>query len=488
MVTPVELVVVAVYYLVLLLLIVYALHRLHLVRLLRRLGNRPAVEGFEPGGLWPAVAVQLPLYNEPNVAGRLIDAAAAFDYPGALEIQVLDDSTDCTPIIVAERLAAARARGVKINHIRRGSRSGYKAGALSAGLYRTDAEILVIFDADFLPPPDVLTRLVAPFRDPDVGMVQARWGHLNRHQSALTRAQGLYLDGHFGVESAARYLDGRFFNFNGTAGAWRRQAILDAGGWSAETLTEDLDLSYRAQLAGWKFVFLPELEVPAELPSTLSGFHGQQHRWARGSIQTARKVLPRIAASRLPFKIKLEAFFHLTGNLAYLLTLILALLLVPTIEIRYREHWFSFALTDLMLLAVSSGSLILFCLEGQKRIGRPLRWLEVAGLVPIGIGISVNNAIAVLEGLMLSGGEFRRTPKRGMISRLRIESPPPRLPLAEALLTLFFAFAVAVFFSIGRWAALPFLLLFLGGFGYSLLLSLLEWNAFLIERVSQTHS
>lgn len=480
MATPAEFLVVAVYYLALLLLIVYALHRLHLVRLLRCLGNRPAAGCSDAS--WPAVAVQLPLYNEPSVAGRLVDAAAALDYPGSLEIQVLDDSTDGTPAIVEERLAAARARGVKISHIRRGSREGYKAGALSRGLETTDAEILVIFDADFLPPPDVVTQMVSPFRDREVGMVQARWGHLNREQSALTRVQALYLDAHFGVESAARYLDQRFFNFNGTAGAWRRQAILDAGGWSAETLTEDLDLSYRAQLAGWKFVFLPELEVPAELPSTLSGFHGQQHRWARGSIQTARKILPRITAAPLSFKIKAEAFFHLTGNVAYLLTLILALLLVPTLEIRYRDHWVPFALIDLMLLTISSASLILFCLEGQKRAGRLLRWVEVASVVPIGIGTCVNNSIAVLEGVLLRGGEFRRTPKQGIASRSRIDSRPPRLPLGEALLVMFFVSAVVVFLSAGRLAALPFLLLFAGGFSYTLLLSLLEWAEFFSAR------
>jgi cellulose synthase/poly-beta-1,6-N-acetylglucosamine synthase-like glycosyltransferase len=478
MVTRTELAVVAIYYAVMLLLIVYALHRLHLVRLLRRLGNPSPACFAETGERWPAVAVQLPLYNEPNVAARLIDAAAALEYDGRLEIQVLDDSTDGTSTIVRDRLAAARVRGVKASHVRRATRDGYKAGALAEGLARTDAEILVIFDADFLPAPQVLKRIVAAFRDPAVGMVQARWGHLNRHESTLTRVQALYLDGHFGVESAARYLDGRFFNFNGTAGAWRKQAILDAGGWSAATLTEDLDLSYRAQLAGWKFVFLPGVEVPAELPSTLSGFEGQQHRWARGSIQTARAILGAVAAARLPFKIKLEAFFHLTSNVAYLLMLLLALLLVPAMEIRYRSGWAPFALVDLLVLALSSWSLIAFCMEGQRRVGRLPRWLDIACLVPLGIGISVNNATAVLEGLWLRGGEFRRTPKRGMGSHRDADSRPPRFPLAEIALTLFFVSAAAIFLATGRWMGLPFLLLFLGGYGYAVFLSAREWRVY----------
>ncbi|HXG58947.1 MAG TPA: glycosyltransferase, partial [Thermoanaerobaculia bacterium] len=280
-------------------------------------------------GFFPPVTVQLPLYNEPNVAARLIDAVAALDYPGPLDIQVLDDSTDATTEIVAGRVAYHRARGIAIEHVRRNSREGYKAGALAYGMSRSRAELFAIFDADFVPPPDLLLRMVPHFADPRTGMVQARWTHINREQSLLTRVQAIYLDGHFAIESAARHLAGRFFNFNGTAGIWRRRAIEEAGGWSPATLTEDLDLSYRAQLAGWRFVFLPHVEVAAELPATFSGFQEQQHRWAKGSIQTARRILPRIARATLPMATKIEAWFHLTSNTAYLLTSIVALLVVP---------------------------------------------------------------------------------------------------------------------------------------------------------------
>src|SRR6266446_495278 len=348
------------YYLALGILAIYSVHRLYLVRLRRTLdGPRPTPL---PPEAWPSVTVQLPLFNEPNVAARLINAVASIDYPGRLDIQVLDDSTDRTSAVAATGMAAWQARGVAISHIQRGSREGYKAGALAYGMARSDSQFFAVFDADFVPPSDVLTKMVPHFgmASDRVGMVQARWAHLNREHSLLTRAQAIYLDAHFAVESAARNLSGRFFNFNGTAGIWRREAIDDAGGWSASTLTEDLDLSYRAQLAGWKFVFLPDVEVPAELPAALSGFQEQQHRWAKGSIQTALKVLPRIVRSDLPLRVKSEAFFHLTNNTAYLLSLVVALLMVPAIVIRQRLGITWTLLVDLVLFAASTGSVMLF--------------------------------------------------------------------------------------------------------------------------------
>lgn len=287
------------YYSILLLLTVYGLHRFHLVRLQRRL-RRDRVEAPVPCACLrkPHVAVQLPFYNEPNVVARLIEAASRIEYDGLLTIQVLDDSIDQTSAIAAKIVAELRLRGVNIDHIRRTNREGFKAGALAAGMALTDAELFAVFDADFVPPAGILRDMIPYFCDEKVGMVQARWGHLNRDRSILTRIQAIYLDGHFAIESAARFLDDRFFNFNGTAGIWRRQAIETAGGWSASTLTEDLDLSYRAQLKGWKFIFLPDTEVPAELPASISGFQDQQHRWAKGSIQTARKLLPDILGSQ----------------------------------------------------------------------------------------------------------------------------------------------------------------------------------------------
>jgi len=380
-------------------------------------------------------------------------------------VQVLDDSTDETPSIVAERVAHWRARGVRVAHIRRTSRDGYKAGALAHGLRISDAELFAVFDADFVPAPDTLIRMVPHLRD-EVGMVQARWTHLNRTRSMLTRVQALYLDGHFAIESAARHFGGRFFNFNGTAGIWRREAIEDAGGWSASTLTEDLDLSYRAQMAGWTFVFLPDVEVPAELPAALSGFQEQQHRWAKGSVQTARNILPAIARGDFTAKVKAEAFFHLTGNAAYVLSLIVALLMVPAILIRQRLGiaW-TFSI-DALIFFSSTCSVLLFYIEGQRFANQPRPSLkELIAVLPIGVGISIRNSAAVLEGLFEKGGHFRRTPKRGEAARETFERPP-RFPLPEALLAAFFTLATATLIAAHQWVSLPFVLLFLGGYGY----------------------
>ncbi|HEU4888650.1 MAG TPA: glycosyltransferase, partial [Thermoanaerobaculia bacterium] len=344
------------YYVVLSVLAVYSIHRLHLVRLRRRTPPPTRVTAT----VYPPLTVQLPLYNEPNVALRLIDAVARLDYPGALDIQVLDDSTDETSSIVAGAVARIAANGTSIAHIRRASRDGFKAGALAHGMRLSTSELFAVFDADFVPPRDLLLRMVPYFADAGVGMVQARWTHLNRDESLLTRVQALFLDAHFAVESAARNFGGRFFNFNGTAGIWRRAAIEEAGGWSSSTLTEDLDLSYRAQLAGWEFVFLNDVEVPAELPAALSGFQDQQHRWAKGSIQTARKLLGTIVGSGLGRRVKSEAVFHLTNNSAYLFTVLLALLIVPSMLVRYRNGLAWMFAIDVPLFVASTGSVLLF--------------------------------------------------------------------------------------------------------------------------------
>ena len=420
-----------------------------------------------PGTSWPSLTIQLPLFNEPNVVERLIEAAANVEYPGRLDIQVLDDSTDETPAIAARVIERLARRGVRVAHLRRDSREGYKAGALAYGMAASTSELFAVFDADFVPPSDVLLRMVPSFGDAGVGMVQARWTHLNRGESLLTRVQAIFLDAHFAVESAARNLGRRFFNFNGTAGIWRRTAIEQAGGWSSSTLTEDLDLSYRAQLAGWRFVFLNDVEVPAELPGTMAGFQDQQHRWTKGSIQTARKLLGSILRSDSPFAVKAEAFFHLTNNSAYLLSVALALLLVPSMLIRHRLGLMATFGADFVLFAVSSGSVLVFYREGQRWAGRgmpPLR--ELLAVMPVGVGMSVRNAVAVLEGLFQSGGHFVRTPKRGGEPRLPQRPGRWRLPLLELALATFFAAAMAVFAMDGIWLAVPFLALFASGYGY----------------------
>jgi len=451
------------YYLALGALAFYGVHRFYLVRLRRR---HSAASG-EPPRLerWPSLCVQLPLFNEPNVAARLINAIAALEYPGAMQIQVLDDSTDATPAIVAERVAHWRARGIEIVHVRRDDRSGFKAGALAHGLALSNAELFAIFDADFVPAPDTLVRMVPHFADAGVGMVQARWTHLNRRASMLTRVQALYLDGHFAIESAARHASGCFFNFNGTAGIWRREAIETAGGWSASTLTEDLDLSYRAQMAGWRFVFLPDVEVPAELPAALSGFQDQQHRWTKGSVQTARNILPRLLRGGFTRQVKREAFFHLTNNSAYLLTLIVALLLVPAIVIRQRIGIGWTLLIDASIFLSSSCSVILFYFEGQRFARQPRPSLtEMLAVLPIGIGISLRNAAAVIEGLVEHGGDFVRTPKQGDTKR-RVVSRSG-FPVGETVLAIFFTATLSALCISGQWSSLPFVLLFLAGFGF----------------------
>jgi cellulose synthase/poly-beta-1,6-N-acetylglucosamine synthase-like glycosyltransferase len=465
-----EAVILTLYYLVLSVLAIYSIHRFYLVRLRRRTPEPARVVA----NVFPPLTIQLPLYNEPNVAARLLDAVAAIEYPGALDVQVLDDSTDATTEIVAGRVLAMRGRGIRVEHVRRGSRDGFKAGALAEGMRRSEAALFAVFDADFVPPPDVLLKMVPYFADARVGMVQARWTHINRDASMLTRVQALFLDAHFAIESAARNFGGRFFNFNGTAGVWRREAIAEAGGWSSSTLTEDLDLSYRAQLAGWQFVFLPDVEVPAELPAALSGFQQQQHRWTKGSIQTARKLLPSILRGRLHRTIKAEAVFHLTNNTAYLLSVLLALLSVPSMIIRYR-HDLGWSFTaDFFLFAASTGSVLLFYREGQTWAGRPEpRWRELLAVLPVGIGMSIRNAAAVLEGLVQTGGDFLRTPKEGD-SRRRVSDGRPRMPWIELALTILFAAVVAAFAATRHWVSLPFLTLFVTGYGYVAFFALKE--------------
>src|SRR5262252_3850953 len=317
--TPVETFTLASYFFVLIILAVYGWHRYYLVYLYMR--NRDKEPKAQPPlDPLPVVTIQLPLYNEMYVADRLIDAVAAIEYPRELlEIQVLDDSTDETRSISELAVRRLAAQGIDIKYYHRTDRRGFKAGALEAGPKVARGEFVAIFDADFIPTADFLTQLMPHFRDAHVGMVQARWGHINQDYSLLTKIQAILLDGHFVLEHGGRHRGGRFFNFNGTAGIWRRVAIEDAGGWQHDTLTEDLDLSYRAQLKGWQFVFVPDVIAPAEVPVEMNAFKSQQHRWAKGSIQTCRKLLPLILQSDLPVKVKVEAFFHLSANFDYVL-------------------------------------------------------------------------------------------------------------------------------------------------------------------------
>jgi cellulose synthase/poly-beta-1,6-N-acetylglucosamine synthase-like glycosyltransferase len=453
------------------LLVVYSSHRYvvlwRLWRHRRQAIHAPVAERCE----WPRVTVQLPVFNERLVVERLIDAAAGFDYPrDCLEIQVLDDSTDDTRAIAARAVAAHRARGVDIVHLPRAERRGYKAGALAAGLDRARGELIAVLDADFVPRPDFLRRLAPHFADPRVGMVQARWGHLNRDRSLLTRAQAVMLDAHFLVEHEARQRSGLFFNFNGTAGLWRRRCIDEAGGWSHDTLTEDLDLSYRAQLAGWRFVFDAAVEVPAELPRELDAFKSQQRRWAKGSIQTARKLLPRVWASGLPGRLGVEAFFHLTSNAAYPLLLGLALLLLPVLLGASSLPPLLLALVQAGVLAFGVLPVVVFLAAGQFAAGRPREApLTVAAALVLGVGLSLNNARAVVEGLSGPTGDWERTPKTGdghaRAAGAGYTPARPRSGGGELALAAWFVAVATVAVAADHMRAIPFLALLTTGFG-----------------------
>src|SRR6187397_1199653 len=365
----------------------------------------------------PVVTIQLPIYNEMYVADRLIDVVCQLDYPRELlEIQVLDDSTDETRSVAERAVRRNAAQGIDIKYLHRTDRTGYKAGALEAGMKVANGRFIAIFDADFIPTTDFLRRTVPFFADPKVAMVQARWGHINEDYSLLTKVQAILLDAHFVLEHGARNRSGCFFNFNGTAGIWRRDAIVDAGGWQHDTLTEDLDLSYRAQLRGWRFQFLPDLVTPAEVPVEMNAFKSQQHRWAKGSIQTCRKVLPYVLLSDLPLKVKVEAFFHLTANFNYLLMIVLSLLMFPAMVVRYEMGWNEMLLIDIPLFMAATLSVFNFYLISQREVypDWKSRVKDLPMVLAVGIGLAVNNSKAVIEAMLGRESAFIRTPKYGI--------------------------------------------------------------------------
>lgn len=415
------------------------------------------------------VTVQLPVFNEKHVVERLIDAACQLRHPaGLLQIQVLDDSADETTAL-AERCARKwRRRGVDVCVLHRSVRTGYKAGALAAGLEEATGDFILILDADFVPSPCLLESLLPVMQDPGVGLVQARWDHINEQDSWLTRAQALLLDGHFLVEQRGRYLGGRFFNFNGTAGLWRKQALLDAGGWQHDTLTEDLDISYRAQMAGWRFVLRDDIGVPAELPGTPASLLVQQRRWAQGGIQTARKVLPGLLRGRFRPAVKLEAFLHLSGHLAHPLTFVLALLIVPSAIARSALGVDRFWWVDLAVFAGATGPFLFFYLTAARKRGR--RWARAfrsaAGTLTLGAGMSVLLSRAVLRGLGRFRDPFERTPKAGGAGRSSYERPRGAFR-GRALAVAAGSFMVlsgTVAILQGYWASLPFVALFASGY------------------------
>lgn len=432
---------------------VHSLHRVRLLGAVWRLRSRPALAPAAglPGGA-PFVTVQIPLFNERDVADRVIAACAALSWPhDRLELQVLDDSTDDTGAVVDASVAEARARGVSVSVLRREARVGFKAGALAAGLAAARGELVAIFDADFVPAPDFLRRIVPRFADPGLGMVQARWSHQNAAESMLTQAQATLLDGHFRIDHAARAGLGCWFNFNGTAGVWRRACIEAAGGWQGDTLTEDLDLSYRAQIAGWRFAYAPEVSVPAEVPSTMAAFRAQQRRWAMGSIQTLRKLGGAVLRSPVPGSVRVEALAHLAANLAWLPALGLTVLLPWAVLLRTSPAvgWLAglslglCTLPNLVFYAVASGG-----------------WRGVPGATVLALGLAPAQARATLDGLRGAREPFARTPKRGASARSSYLEGAAGFSWLELALALPHLLAAVACVGRAEWAPVPFLLLF----------------------------
>jgi cellulose synthase/poly-beta-1,6-N-acetylglucosamine synthase-like glycosyltransferase len=469
---------ISLYLVVLLCLAVYGFHRSILVWLYFRYKSRlpEPMRRFAEDEL-PRVTVQLPLFNEMYVIERLLDSVAKLDYPREkLQIQVLDDSTDETQGICRKKVDELRKQGLTVDYIHRDDRTGFKAGALENGLRSATGEYALVFDADFLPTPSMLRKMIHFFSDPKVGMVQARWGHVNRDYSRLTEVEAMMLDGHFVVEHTARHRSGRFFNFNGTAGMWRVKTIADAGGWQHDTLTEDMDLSYRAQLRGWEFIYLLDTVSPAELPVEMASFKSQQFRWAKGSIQVAKKLLPTIMRSKIPWSVKFEAFFHLTNNFAYPLLLLLSLLLLPNLLVRTHHGLREVLLLDLPLFFGTTMSVVSFYIVAQREV-RPKGWAQVLRYLPlmisVGIGLCINQTRAVLEALWGKETEFVRTPKHGVASKHDVSWTQKRyramktvIPYVELLMAAYFAAAMAVAARGGHFVSMPFLMLFLVGFLY----------------------
>lgn len=483
----------ATYYGALFVLVCWALHRAHLAYGVRGTGRVASLEaesdaplltadaqaGSQTASYEPVVTVQLPMFNERYVAERVIRAVAALDYPSALlEIQVLDDSTDATCAIVDRVVAELVAQGCDIKVLRRATREGFKAGALAVGMAQARGELIAIFDADFVPGPDFLRRVVPHLSDREVGVVQAGWSYLNRESNFLTRAQALLLDGHFMVEQPGRFARGHYFNFNGTAGIWRRGAIEQAGGWQHDTITEDLDLSYRAQLAGWRFIYLSDYAVPSELPADIGAFRTQQHRWAKGSTECLRKLRPALLRGRAPRGRRFHAFMHLSANLNYLATLVVALLM-PLVAAS-REELASNVLLylDLILLTLGFGAVGYFYSRALRSQPQAL-WRRVVLLVfamAVDIGMSVIKARGALEAIVGHRSAFVRTPKHALVGTEAspVAASPGYLRIGLDAGVVELGIAGWLLWGILRvsdddstsWFSLPFLMLFFVGFGF----------------------
>jgi cellulose synthase/poly-beta-1,6-N-acetylglucosamine synthase-like glycosyltransferase len=437
----------------------------------------------------PLITVQLPLFNEMYVVERLLHAVTSFDYPRErLEIQVLDDSTDETVALARATVQKYRREGFDIHYIHRDDRTGFKAGALACGLKSARGQLLAIFDADFVPKPDCLRKLVHFFADETVGCAQMRWSHINGYYNLLTRLQTIMLDGHFVVEQTVRNRTGGFFNFNGTAGIWRRRAIELSGGWQHDTLTEDTDLSFRAQLMGWRFVYLLDEDAPAEIPVEINAFKAQQRRWAKGVMQVGLKLYPRIWRAPLPLRVKAEMFFRLTGNISYPLMIVASFLQFPLLLVRYNQGYYHLLVFDVPILFFSTVSVVLFYGSAvwylDREIGRRRRLLHLPLVMSVGIGLAFSNARAVLEALFGVKSEFVRTPKyrveQGTDTTWKAKKYKRKhgwLPLLELSFAAYFSCAVVYAVHMHLFGTIPFLALFLFGYGYIGTMSLLQTSS-----------
>jgi cellulose synthase/poly-beta-1,6-N-acetylglucosamine synthase-like glycosyltransferase len=465
------------YFAVLTVLSFYGCHRFEMIRKYFKHRDTHSPEPAEQWPELPRVTVQLPIYNERYVVERLLEEVSKLDYPlELLQIQVLDDSTDDTHPFTEALVREYQATGLPIEYLHRDNRAGFKAGALQAGMQSATGEFIAIFDADFVPPRDFLKRTVHHFTDPTVGVVQTRWSYLNRHFNLLTEVEAMLLDGHFVIEHNARFGGGLFFNFNGTAGIIRAKMIEDAGGWQHDTLTEDSDLSYRAQLKGWRFVYLPDVECPSELPVDTYGFQVQQSRWAKGLTQVAIKLLPQILRSKEPWRVKMEAFCHLTPNISYPLMLVMSALMMPVMIVRFYMGVFQMLTVDLPLIVAAFCSLWAFYLMAQREL-YPRNWKRAIVLMPAlmaaGIALTLINTKAVLEAIFGIKSAFARTPKFAVGDRkVKIDQGTYRwrsgwMPYAELAMGAYFVYVTAYAIEAWNFLAVPFLLLFVVGYWWA---------------------
>jgi len=464
------------YFGILCILSIYGLHRYEVIhtyfKLRKKAVDQPPLRFAE----LPRVTIQLPLFNERYVVERLIDETTKMNYPKhLLQIQVLDDSTDETHPFAEALVQKYQALGYPLEYRHRTNRHGYKAGALQEGLEDATGEFIAVFDADFIPPPEFLMRTIHHFADPQIGVVQTRWSYLNKDYNFLTEVEAMMLDGHFVLEHGARSRAGLFFNFNGTAGILRKTMIADAGGWQHDTLTEDSDLSYRAQMKGWKFVYLPGLDCPSELPVEMHGFQVQQSRWAKGLTQCAKKLLPGILRAKLPFRVKLEAFLHLTPNISYPLMVVVSALMLPVMICRFYMGWAQMVFLDIPLILASFVSISAFYILAQREL-YPKNWkrsiLMMPMLMAVGVALTIINTRAVLEALFGIQTSFVRTPKfaiEGTAPARKLEQKKYRrrsgwLPYIEIAFGTYFAGMVLFAIDSGNYLSTPFLMLFVAGY------------------------